>query len=397
MKNRAKFNSRLLYLIAWCTDFILILLVFTVSRDLAIRGVGLLQMGWVGGGFALSGAVSSFFFGQFSDRIGRYHLIRLGVLVLMLGLIGCLFLSPNGWGYYASYFCSAASIGMIYPALFAALTQGKPANQAMRGISRTLIRFCISWNLGLICGQLGGGWIFPFGRVWPIVLGLALTSVDIILVFLAGRNPTLPFLDTEPLNKEDLAQQALGKSFANIAWIANLGGAFSIGIIFHLFPELAVHLGVPSNQHGTILGGMRLVTIATYIFLHHSRFWHYRFSVSLGAHGLALTGLIILCLAKTTSGLFLGLVGVAVSMGYNYFASLFYTNVRRRDDRRGFACGMHEATLGLGFAVGAMGGGIVGAFWGQRSPYLLAIFVILALMTTQIVLYYKWVHPLKKG
>lgn len=396
MIDKTKLNSRLLYLIAWCTDFVAALLIFSVSRDLAVRGAGLLQMGLIGGIFSFFYAASSFVSGRLSDRVGSYRLIRIGVLGMMLTLVGSLFIPPTCWGYYASYFFHAVSVGMIFSPLIAALNQGRPANRAMRGISRSLIWFCLAWNLGLICGQTSGGWLFSFGRTYPIGLGLGLMHLNLIFVFLLRRNPASPFPDAEPLDEEDLKQQALGVSFANVAWIGNFGGAFAMSIITHLFPQLAVRLEVPSDQHGTILGIMQMTVVATYLFMHHSHFWHYRFSVSLGTQGFALVGLTILCLAKTTSGLLVGLVCVAVLTGYNYFSSLFYSSVGRSDGRKGFASGMHEATLGLGFAGGAMGGGIIGAFCGERSPYLLAAFVILAMSMIQIVFYFRWVHSLKK-
>ena len=76
MLDKTKLNSRLLYLVAVCTDFVAALLIFSVTRDLAARGAGLLKMGMAGGGFSFAYAVSSFVFGRLSDRVGRYLLIR---------------------------------------------------------------------------------------------------------------------------------------------------------------------------------------------------------------------------------------------------------------------------------------------------------------------------------
>ena len=62
------------------------------------------------------------------------------------------------------------------------------------------------------------------------------------------------------------ADQARSGVFARLGWIANLGGSFSVGVVLHLFPDLAVALGLaddvpqrnplhPEGQHREGNGG----------------------------------------------------------------------------------------------------------------------------------------------
>ena len=75
----------------------------------------------------------------------------------------------------------------------------------------------------------------------------------------------------------------------------------------------------------------------------------------------------------------LGLTGVALLVGYNYFASLYYSSTRGGDEARGAAMGLHEATLAAGMTCGSALGGVLGTYAGPGSPYLLAACVVTVL------------------
>jgi len=390
-------NSRLLYLITWVTDFAAMLLIFTVSRNLAETGAGLLKMGAVGAGISLMHCVSSLVFGRLSDRIGRRGLIFGGQVLMLLSCVGCLALHADRWPYFIAYFTAGVGLGMIYPALIAWLNQGGQPGVGSAHVSRILVRFCLAWNLGMISGQMAGGWLFQFEHRWPIGLAVVLITINLALVLLTDRRSSKPQPASNPLAEPQLRERAISAGFAKMSWIANLGGALSVSMILHLFPKLAVSLNVPSDRHGTMLAVMRLAVIGTYLLMHYSRFWHYRFAIALAAQAAGLAGLACLALAQGMVGLISGLMGVALLVGYNYFAGLYYSTTSRGDEGKGFVSGMHEATLGLGIAAGSMGGGIVGSLAGERTPYVLAICVVVALAVVQIVIYSRQVYALHQA
>jgi MFS family permease len=280
---------------------------------------------------------------------------------------------------------------LIYPAVIAWLSHSQESQQRTPVISQTLIRFCLAWNLGMICGQISGGWLFPFGRHWPIALAMTLAAADLVLVLMTGRGPaeTIP----EPTPRKD-PTQPLSAAFAKLSWISNLGGSFSISMVFHLFPKLAVELGIPAQRHGTMLVAVRTVVIIIYLLMHTTRFWHHRFSTALTAQAAAVAGLLVLSLASTQAGLLAGLAGLGLLVGYNYFASLYYSTTGSGAENKGAASGIHEATLATGLAAGSFAGGIVGSLAGIRAPYLLAACVIATMATLQIVVYLRHVRPL---
>jgi len=388
-------NPRLLYLITWLTDFSAMLLIFTISRDLAETGASLLKMGVVGGGVSLAHAISSVSFGGLSDRIGRRRIVFGGELFLLTSVVACALVPRDTLSCFIAYWGCGMAFGMIYPATIAWLNQGHEANHDPAGVSRRLVRFCLAWNLGLIAGQIAGGQLFPFGFHWPLVLAAALTVINLPVVLLVAGRSGERGRSSDGIREEHLRDQAVSAGFAQMNWIANLGGAFSMSMILHLFPKLAVSLGVPPAEHGRILGVMRVVVIAFYLLMHHSRFWHHRFVTSLLAQGAGACGLIILLVARGAMELIVGLTGVAALLGYNYFAGVYYSTLGGGVERRGFASGMHEGTLGVGFAAGAVGGGLAGTFGSERSPYFLGIVVIVVLAIIQMFVYIRKVRPLR--
>ena len=388
-------TPRRLYLISWLTDFVLILLIFTVGRHLAESGMGTLELGLIGGGFSFCGAVSSVLFGWLSDRIGRHRLIVCGC-ALMLGcsLIILTFHHRLGW-LLPAYWLSSFGVCMIYSPLIAWLNQGRNVKQSHAVISQTLIRFCLAWNLGIICAQFFGGWLFELGLTWPLMLASLLAGVNLIVVTFLHRHPSSRARANDLPKTEKTDIERLSGAFAKLSWIANVGHALCISMMFHLFPQLVVALNVPANHHGMILAIGRFVTILVYFLMHHSRFWHYRFSTALGAQVVAMGGLVLLATTQSEIGLTLGVMGLSFLAGYNYFASIYYSSTGGGEEKRGLASGLHEATLGAGFAIGSIGGGIFGWIGGIRAPYLLAIALLFALTTLQIVLYYRRVRPLQ--
>ena len=395
---QGKLHLRLLYTIAYLTDFCAMLLIFATTRALAQADTSLLKMGAIGAVLSVTHAVSSFISGVSSDRIGRRRVILAGMLIMIASLAGALVLKADTWGYYAAYWACAVATGMVFPTLIAWINQGQPADPRSRHISRTIIRFCLAWNLGMIFGQYGGGWLFPWGRHWPIAVGLGLAVVNLCVVLLTGRHHTKPpaaIPTTE--HQSHFEEQPIAAAFKRMGWIANLGGAFAVSTILHLFPRLAVSLGVPSGQHGTILALMRASIVATYLLVHHSRFWQYKFYPALIAQALAVGGLAVLSLARSVVALGVGLFAIAILVGYNYFASLYYSSASGGDERRGLASGVHEATFGVGIGAGSLGGGLVGTYAGERAPYVLAIGIITGLAVVQIVYFLRRVVPLRRA
>lgn len=152
-----------------------------------------------------------------------------------------------------------------------------------------------------------------------------------------------------------------------------------MAMILHLLPALMVELNVGADQQGMLLAYNRVIVIGVYFLLFLTRFWHYRLSTAIVAQGCGVAGLVMLGLAQGRPALLLGLTGVALLVGYNYFASLYYSSTRGGDEARGAAMGLHEASLTAGMTGGSALGGVLGTYAGAGSPYLLAACVVVVL------------------
>jgi predicted MFS family arabinose efflux permease len=157
--------------------------------------------------------------------------------------------------------------------------------------------------------------------------------------------------------------------------------------VLHLFPDLAVSLEVPSRNHGAMLAMMRAVVIGTYLIMHHAAFWRHRFSATTAAQVVGLVGLSLLICTATQTGLTLGLCALGFLLGFNYFASLYYSTTSSHERTIGLAGGIHEATLGLGIAGGSLIGGLAGAAMGPRAPYRLSLVVLTGMFLVQTLVY----------
>ena len=373
----------LILAVIWIADFAVFMVVFAVGRNLAESGSDSMVLGLAGGGFSLALGMSSLLGGRISDKVGRVRVILTGLVGMAMCTAGCLVLGAEHPFYIPMYTLVAAATGMVYPPSIALLNRGQDA-VTRGGIGRMIVFFCLAWNGGLISGQLTGGWLFHYDPVRPIQAAMVLTLINPFLLWLAVINqaslPTIPDQNTTP----HLKHRANSAMFSRLAWTANLGGAFAMSMVFHLLPLWMVELEIPAREHGRLLAMNRGVVVLTYLLMYRVQFWHHRFFTAALSQILAAGCLLVLAAADSRLGLVVGLIGLAQLLGYNYFASLYYSTTGVTEEQRGAASGMHEFTLSVGFAAGATVGGFVGQLAGSRAPYQLAAAVILVLLVVQV-------------
>ncbi|MBL8849948.1 MAG: MFS transporter [Planctomycetaceae bacterium] len=392
----AVFLRRLLYLNCVLIDFAAFIVIFAVSRGLAEQKVPQWYLGVAGAGFSLSAAIASIGGGWIAHRFDSRAVYLTGAVLMVAGIGGC-------WGARTEwpslllpvYWLLGIALGLFYPPLMGWLNQGEDVHANRRGVSRTLILFCVAWNFGMMCGQLSAGSLFEHGPLWTfgvaLVIGALNLAVSARTVFHVKQSGEIP----ESRTPVDPAQAALANSFKRLGWIANLGGMFGGAMIVHLLPGLAVLIGVAPDDHGRMLGAWRMLIIATYLLLHISHFWHFRFSVSVVSQLITALGLLVIASAHSGNTLLFGLFLIGQLVGYNYFSGLYYSTVGSSDENRALAAGVHEATLATGMAVGTIVGGWLGSAINQRAPYVFAAAVLLTLVVVQIVAWARWVRPVK--
>jgi MFS family permease len=385
-----------LYLMCGLTDFAAVVVVFAVSRGLAEGQAAPWYLGLVGAGLSFSAAIGSLLGGWLPNRFDVRIVFVSGAGAVVLSIAASWLADfRNAW-FLPGYWLLGIGLGFLYPPLIGWLNQGENPHANRHVVSRTLILFCVAWNLGMMCGQLTAGALFPLGRSW--VYGAALLGAlpNLVLAFVVALQvkPLAP-ISTHRTHPEMEALE-LAAAFKRLSWIANLGGMFGASMIIHLLPDLAVAIGVHPQDHGKLLASWRGVIIGTYLLMHRTAHWHYRLGTALGSQALAVCGLLVIARSESTVTLFAGLTLLGQLVGYNYFSGLFYSAAGSPDERRALAAGIHEATLAGGMAIGTMAGGVFGSVGGRRMPYIVAAAMMLALIVVQSSAWWRWVRPLSR-
>ncbi len=385
-----------LYLMCGLTDFASFVVVFAVSRSLAEGGAAPWYLGFVGAGLSFSAAVGSLLGGWLPNRFDVRVVFLSGAGAVVMSIAACWLGDVSKAWFLPGYWLLGIGLGLLYPPLIGWLNQGEDPHANRRVVSRTLILFCVAWNLGMMCGQLMAGALFPFGRNW--IYGAALLGAlpNLVLAFIVAFQ-VRPFARTST-NRTHHENEALelATAFKRLSWIANLGGMFGASMIIHLLPDLAVAIGVQAQDHGKLLASWRGVIIGTYLLMHRTAHWHYRIGTALASQVLAACGLVVIARSESAVTLLVGLALLGQLVGYNYFSGLFYSTAGSPDERRALAAGIHEATLAGGMAIGTMAGGILGSVGGHRMPYAVAAGVMLALTIVQSTAWWRWVRPLSR-
>ncbi len=384
--------KRLLYLICGLTDFAAFVVIFAVSRGLAEGKAESWYLGVVGAGYSLSAGVGSILGGWLAHRFDGRVVFVAGAVNLCASITACALGDPTSLWFLPGYWLLGIGLGCLYPPLIGWLNQGEDAHANRRGVSRTLILFCVSWNFGMMCGQLTAGSLFSLGAHWTYGAAFCVSVLNLILVLAAVRRVVpLSAVSNDRTPAEHEAVE-LAAAFKRLSWIANLGGMFGGSMVIHLLPDLAVTIGIAADDHGKLLASWRAVIIATYLVMHRAAFWHYRLSASVASQVLAAVGLIVIARAESAVTLLIGLTLLGQLVGYNYFSGLFYSTAGSSHERRALAAGIHEATLAVGMAVGTIVGGVLGTLMNQRVPYLLAAAVLLVMVVVQAVAWWRWVR-----
>lgn len=385
----------LLYGICWLTDFAAFVVVFAVSRGLAEANSESWYLGLVGAGLSFSSGIGSLSGGWLAHRFDGRVVFLAGAGLMQVSILACSLSDLTRPWFLPFYWLLGIALGLLYPPLIGWLNQGEDIQGNRRGVSRTLILFCVAWNLGMMGGQLAAGTLFSAGAAWTYGAALLSGALNIVVAVFAVRQVRPTVVTGVTGGRPDASMAALASAFKRLSWIANLGGMFGGSMVIHLLPDLAVTIGVPADAHGQMLACWRAVIIATYLVMHNVAFWHYRHSTAVASQVLAATGLLVIASAESGLTLLIGLSLLGQLVGYNYFSGLFYSTVGSDNERRALAAGIHEATLAAGMAIGTLVGGWLGTVVDQRLPYTVAAFVLLILIAVQAAAWYRWVRPLR--
>jgi MFS family permease len=388
-------NRAMLLLITVFNDAAINLIIFFATRYMAEHGAGLIRLGITGGIFSISFAVSSIVFGQLSDKNGRKKSALAGIGLIFLGMIGCLLIEPTRSLFLIFYIFMGISMGLLIPALIGWLgddadTQSRISQKIVSG---RLLLFSLSWNAGVIIGMMSGGRLYQQRMNGPVIASLILISINLVLIIFCKEEQKKKEPLTKPEDRNLEPRDTLLNNSNNVpkdfhihkrlASLAAMGSACCMSTIFYLFPQIAVEIGLPAGEHGTILALIRGTVIATYLIMHFFSFWRYNPTVMIAIEAAGVIGLLLVFSSSSLSLIIPGLLLIGFLNGYGYFAGLYYGNQDSHSTRKGQDSGLHQGFLGFGVAGGSVLGGLVGKLFGSSYPFLLSAVILLLIMGIQ--------------
>ncbi|MFM7160725.1 MAG: hypothetical protein ACKO3P_10165, partial [Planctomycetaceae bacterium] len=285
----------MLLAICVCTDFAAFVIIFTVTRRLAENHSPAWLLGSLGATLSLASASASLGGGLLTRRIDSRIIFLFGVCCLLGGISLCGALAPSGWGLAVGYSVLGLGLGGLYPPLMGWLNRGggqaEPATASMTTFR--LVLFCVAWNLGIMAGQLAGGWLFEYRASVAVGVATAAGLVNLLLALVVVSRVAGEHLDASNTNsaRDDQGRVAL---FQRLSWMANVGGMFGAAMVVHLIADLAVAIQISSKTQGILLACWRAVTIVTYLAMYRLSFWQFRLVPQVTSSLLGVLGLLVI-------------------------------------------------------------------------------------------------------
>ncbi len=350
-----------------------------VLGSLGTVSAGIYTLGCAGSGFLV-------------DRIGFRKMLVASCLIL-LAAYSSIFLVTRTW----HLFLLVAGCGLGASAFWPSMMRWLGEDERSKHLRKRAGNYNISVISGVMVGPLIGGFLFHLDYRYPFILAASVVVLILALLLIEWnvRRSKKTAAVREVIDREDTESDRPVKGFIYLGWLANFASWFAIGSSQVLFPKLALTLKIDEQVLGVLIALIAFGEIVVFTVLRKSHRWHYNFPLLVLFQFIGVGGLIVLTLSNSVpvfAGAFL-LVGFAGGM--TYFSSLYYSI--HRQEGKGKKSGFHEAFLGLGIALGPIGGGLASRVWGLRAPYLLAAGVYTVAILGQVFLlgYFRKKDPLR--
>lgn len=347
----------------------------TVPIYAAELGASPLLLGFIG---ATGGLIYSFMplvSGILSDRFRRKTFVFTSTFLYGLS---CIFYSmvENPYMLIPTKALEWVSVALFWPSIEALLTEVSEVN-----IEETLRRFNLSWGSATIVGpMIGGSLISTIGTKTPFtvssVISLALAFLAIMIVKERLRN--------KPVEEREASTSSGNRSVSIVGAVVEILLFSTIGgVVFNIFPAYAVGLGIPAYTVGLIMlinGLFRLIA-----FLET-----YRIEAKFGRRFMFLTGSLIMVFASALTAVGSTAPTFAISFAlFGFGAGVLYASsiaalLKDWGSKKGYAGGLFESLIGVGYFLGSLTGGFVSEY-APNAPYILGLFVSLAVTIFQAV------------
>jgi len=349
----------------------------TVPIRARLQGASPFVVGLIG---AAGGAIYSFMpfvYGKLSDRFNRKafvvgSLISYGFSSLLYSLIEepllLVFIKILEWSSFAAFWPAAEAL---------------IADSSDLKLEEALKRFNISWGTATVIGPLlGGAFISSWSIRAPFHFALVVSWLFGLLSLAVVTDPSRR-LGGETNEAEKSGDDVDDQGSIVTALVSIFLFSSVVGIILSLFPSYAVDLEIPPFEIGLItliFGASQVVTF------HQANRIGGRLKMLrmflLGTTALAIGSLTAFYASNVPLFVFCFIV-FGFGAGISYAASISFI-LRRWRSSRGYAAGVFESLIGLGYFAGPLIGGIVSEYT-PNAPYMYCFLLSLAVLFIQLV------------
>ena len=336
-------------------------------------GADYLTLGAIGAVGSLVYTLGCTVSGRLSDRIGYRRTAIMASFIIVVLIAAYVRVDRISQLFVLSMFLGLAMSG-YWPPLQAWLGEHLPFSK----LGRVLGQFNVAWSAGILLGPAIGGFLFSIRSELPFVLtSISVFTLFLALAFFSVRNGECiaPEPDHDPLFERS-------RIFLPVAWVANFSTFFTVGLLRFLFPKYASDFGIAPKALGYLIALIGIGQLAMFLILTHSKWWQFRLGPLLAFQVLAISGLLAIMAGSDYFMFVYGILCHGAMVGITFSASFFYSLHTR--EARGARTGKNEAIVGSGMFLGPILGGIAAENLGPRTPYGLAVLMILAAMLIEV-------------
>jgi MFS family permease len=363
----ARFGSMILFLYAFLNQLCLSVTLIALPILAHSMEASPFLIGLIGAGGGISYAAMTRIFTRTFEEFSRTKLFLGAELVQAVSMLMC-FVSENPYELILARFVLAAGSALFWPLIESYIADlSEP-----RRLGRDLMRFNVSWSVAAIVGPQLGGFLITWFFTKTVFLLSFFLLIFVSILLLLPRTDSSVTKSAQIFNMHNDQTLVLTKESSKIApllYVFLFG--FNTAILSGLFPAYATQLGISAD----LIGFMFLLSSFTQTLMFFSADKlqpKVGERVLLSVSSLLFFGaLLIISMSASVTPLFFfcGFALFGVAQGMTYSTAMILILKENYSRRR--AAALFESTLGVGFTIGPLVGGILYQIGGEY-PYLLS-------------------------
>ena len=322
--------------------------------------------------------------GRFAQRRGYFSALKLGVMLIMVGLAAGSQLGSAGGQIAAA---AVAIIGqcLTWPALEALVSESESPARLPHAVGL----YNVTWAVTAAASFFIGGTLVQFSFQNLFFVPLAIQAVELALVFwlqkhaaelaraAIGAPAARPGSTETQKHTVELSHASCGEppatpppdphrpspataqAFLRMAWLANPFAYIGINTLIAVIPGLAAKFQLTPMFAGFVCSLWCFARLGAFAVLWLWTDWHYRFQWLLGAYVMLIASFAAILTAPNLAVLVAAQIFFGGAIGLIYYSSLFYS--MDAGEAKGEHGGIHEAAIGLGNCLGPATG--AAALW----------------------------------